>query len=195
MESDVCATGDRNSHSGHVLAEGPIDIDGQEAISEVREYGTTERCAIGSLMLEREACNTAYAEVDPEAFTFVTGAGWIPNEEPACRKAFFGFFCKQSGNCDLSGHMCFRWGENRFQVTEFDRLVVEDDGTATFAGIGTINDSGRHEFMVHISDEPDRIDILISGEDGYDTGGLVDLGNGRIKIRQWMGWSDILRNN
>ena len=195
MESNVCATGHRNSHAGHVLTEGPIGIDGPEAISETREYSSTERCALGLLALGREACNPASAEVDPEAFTFVTGAGWIPNEEAVCRKAFFGFFCKQSGNCDLSGHMRFRWGENRFQVTEFDRLVVEDDGTATFTGIGMINDSGRHEFMVHISDEPDSIDVLISGEDGYDTGGLVDLGNGRIKIRQWMGWSDILRNN
>ncbi len=195
MESNVCATAQRNSHSGHVLTEGPIGIDEQEAISEVREYGTTERCAIGLLAPEREVCNTTYAEVDPEAFTFVTGAGWIPNKEAPCSKAFFGFFCKQSGNCDLSGHMRFRWGKNRFQVTEFDRLVVEDDGTATFTGIGTINDGGEYEFMVHISDKPDSIDILISGEDGYDTCGLVDLGSGQIKIRQWTGLPDIIRNN
>ncbi|MEJ2703779.1 MAG: hypothetical protein P8Z79_15190 [Sedimentisphaerales bacterium] len=195
MESDVCATSRRDSHSGHVLTEEPIGVDGQEAISEAREYGATERCTIGVLALEREACKTAYAKVDPDAFVFVTGAGWIPNGQAAYSKAFFGFFCKQSEDCDLSGHMRFRWGENRFQATKFDRLVVEDDGTATFTGVGTINDSGGYEFMVHISDEPDSIDILIPGEEGYDTGGLVDLGSGRIKIHQWAGWPDILRNN
>jgi hypothetical protein len=177
-----------------VLTEGPIGIDGQEAISEAREYDTTERCATGLFAPEQEACSTAYAKVDPEVFSFVTGAGWIPNEEVACSKAFFGFFCKQSGNCDPSGHMRFGWGESRFQATEFDRLVVEDDGTATFAGVGTINDAGEYEFMVHISKEPGSIDILISGEEGYDTDGLVDLGSGRIEIRQWTGWPDILRN-
>jgi hypothetical protein len=136
-----------------VLTEGPVGIDGQEAISEAREYDTTERCATGLFAPEQEACSTAYAKVDPEVFSFVTGAGWIPNEEVACSKAFFGFFCKQSGNCDPSGHMRFGWGESRFQATEFDRLVVEDDGTATFAGVGTINDAGEYEFMVHISKE------------------------------------------
>lgn len=192
MTSNLYADRHHNSHSGHLLTEAPIDTDGQESISEVKVCGPAKRCASGLLTLEQEACNTAYAAVDPEAFTFVTGAGWIPNEEAACSKAFFGFFCKKLRNCNLSGHMFFRWGENRFQVTEFERLVVEDDGTTTFSGIGTINDNGQHEFMVHINDKPDSIDILISGDYGYDTGGLVDLGNGRIKIRQWMGWSDIL---
>lgn len=194
MESIACGTDHRNGNSGQVLTEEPVDTEAQEAIFKAREYDSTERCANGPFILKQKACSGAYMEVDSGTFSFVTGAGWIPNEEIVYSKAFFGFFCKKSGNSNPSGHMRFRWGENLFQVTEFDRLVVDDD-TATFAGVGTINDIGEHDFMVHIRDKPNCIDILITGEDGYDTGGPVDLGSGRIKIRQWTEWLDILRNN
>ena len=194
MESNVCATDHRNSNSDQVLTDGPIGTKGQETHLKAREYASTERFAIGSFVPERDACNVPYTEVDSGTFSFVTGAGWIPNEEVVYTKAFFGFFCKQSGNCNPSGHMRFRWGENLFQVMEFDRLLVDDD-SATFSGVGTINNAGEHDFMVQISDELNSIDILITGEDGYDTGGLIDLSSGRIKIHQWKEWPDVLRNN
>jgi len=133
-----------------------------------------------------EATSTAYAAVyDPDAFSFVTGAGWIADEGSTCGKAFLGFFVRQWGNTPY-GWMRFRWGSNRFRATEFDYLVVsEDKSSAWFAGVGTINGAGEHYFMVEIYDQPDSIWITIFDE--YDTGSLVDLVRGQIRIRQWGG--------
>jgi len=134
-----------------------------------------------------EATATAYAAVyDPDAYSFVTGSGWIPDEGSRCGKAFFGVFCRQWGGGDPGGRMRFRWGENnRFHATEFDYLVVsEDRTTAWFAGVGTLNGEGGQYFMAEVNRDLDAIDLWILSEPGYDTGDLVDLGRGRIRIRQ-----------
>ena len=96
--------------------------------------------------------------------------------------AFFGLFVRQWGECGPYGRLRVRWGENRFRASSVDWLVVEEDGSeAWFAGYGTINGSGNHYFMVELGDDS----IWITVFDEYDTGGLVDLIRGRIRIRTY----------
>jgi plastocyanin len=126
--------------------------------------------------------STAYAAVyDPDAYSFVSGAGWYDEPLAPRGKAFFGLFVRQWGECGPYGRLRVRWGENRFRATSIDWLVVEADGSAWFAGYGTINDSVDHYFMVELGDDSIWITIF----DEYDTGGLVDLIRGRIRIRTY----------
>jgi hypothetical protein len=131
---------------------------------------------------------TAYAAVyDPESCNLVTGAGWFDEELGGpCGKAFFGFVVRQIGGNDPVGRMRFRWGENRFRATQIDWLVVEDGGaSAWFAGVGTINDAGSHDFVVEVGEDPEEIWITIA--DQYDNEGLQAIDRGRVRVRQWGG--------
>lgn len=132
------------------------------------------------------ASRTAYAAVyDPHTCNLVTGAGWFPEEQSSCGQALFGFIVRQWG-CYPAGLMQFRWGNNRFRSTEFDWLVISDDeNSAWFFGVGTINGMGEYYFMVEICEYPDSIWITIWDE--YDNGGLTELTGGCIRIRQWGG--------
>lgn len=134
-----------------------------------------------------EASSTAYAAVyDPESCNRVTGAGWFPDEQSTCGKAFFGFVVRQRAGSDPVGRLRFRWDGNRFRATEFDWLVISDDeNSAWFFGVGTINGMGEYYFMVEICDDSDSIWITIWDE--YDTGDLTEISRGRIRIRQWGG--------
>jgi hypothetical protein len=132
------------------------------------------------------ASRTAYAAVyDPDTCNLVTGAGWFPEEQSPCGQALFGFIVRQWGYYP-AGLMYFRWGDNQFQATEVDWLVISDDeNSAWFFGVGTINGTGEYYFMVEICENPDSIWITIWDE--YDNGGLIGLTGGRIRIRQWGG--------
>lgn len=134
-----------------------------------------------------EASSTAYAAVyDPESCNLVTGAGWFPEEGGPCDKALFGFVVRQWAGGDPAGRMRFRWDGNRFRATEFDWLVISDDeNSAWFFGVGTINGQGEYYFMVEICEQPDSIWITIWDE--YDNEGLIEISRGRIRIRQWGG--------
>ena len=57
------------------------------------------------------------------------------------------------------------------------------EADALTAMVGTINGAGEYYFMAEISDGPDGIWLTIFDE--YDSGGIVDLVRGRIRIRQW----------
>ena len=82
--------------------------------------------------------------------------------------------------------MYFRWGNNQFQATEVDWLVISDDeNSAWFFGVGSINGMGEYYFMVEISENPGSIWVTIWDE--YDNGGLTELTGGRIRICQWGG--------
>lgn len=130
------------------------------------------------------ASRTAYAAVyDPHTCNLVTGAGWFPEEQSPCGQALFGFIIRQWGSYP-AGLMYLRWGDNQFRATEVDWLVISDDeNSAWFFGVGTINGQGEYYFMVEISEDPDSIWITIWDE--YDNGGLIEITGGRIKIRQW----------
>jgi len=128
-----------------------------------------------------EASATAYAAVyDPDAFSFVSGAGWYDEELAPRGKAFLGFFVRQWGAWGPCGWMRLRWGCNRFRATSIDWLVVDEScAEAWFGGYGTINGAGPYEFMVEVGD--DAVDIAIFDE--YNTDGMVDLVRGRTRIR------------
>jgi len=130
------------------------------------------------------ASRTAYAAVyDPRTCNLVTGAGWFPEEQSPCGQALFGFIVRQWGRYP-AGLMYFRWGNNQFQATELDWLVISDDeNSAWFFGVGNINGKGEYYFMVEICEDPGSIWITIWDE--YDNGGLTELTGGRIRIRQW----------
>ena len=132
------------------------------------------------------ASRTAYAAVyDPHTCNLVTGAGWFPEEQSPCGQALFGFIVRQWGSYP-AGLMYFRWGNNQFQATEVDWLVISDDeNSAWFFGVGSINGMGEYYFMVEISENPGSIWVTIWDE--YDNGGLTELTGGRIRICQWGG--------
>ena len=134
---------------------------------------------------EEDTAEYAYVTVyDPEAVCFATGAGCIADASSPYGKAFFGFFIRQWGVWGPGGRLAFRWSDKCFRATEIDYLVVsEDESSAWFAGVGTVNGAGEYYFMAEVSDGPDGIDLIIF--DQYETPGLVDLLEGRIEIRQW----------
>ncbi len=134
--------------------------------------------------------DTAYAPVyDPDAWSWVTGAGWYPEEGVPCGKAFFGFVCRQSAGHAPLGEMRLRWGQNRFESTGYEWLVVStDENTAWFGGTGTINGQGDYDFLVEVADAENEIWITIDDEDGneyYDNDGPLSIDGGLIRIRCW----------
>ncbi len=125
------------------------------------------------------ASSTAFAPVYDATAGFVTGGGWITTTE----KSNFGFVCKYlNGATTPSGQLQFKDGGMNFQCTAYDWLVVEDDGTAQFAGVGSINGEGSYFFIADITDEQDRFQIQVY-DTGYDSN-LLPLGGGQIKIHQ-----------
>jgi hypothetical protein len=129
--------------------------------------------------------DTAYAPVyDPDAWSLVTGAGWYPEEGGPCGKAFFGFICRQRAGHPPLGEMRLRWGQNRFEATSYEWLVVStDESTAWFGGTGTINGQGSYDFLVEVADAENKIWITIG--DQYDNNGPLSIDGGRIRIWSW----------
>ncbi len=132
---------------------------------------------------DQSGSNTAFAAVYEPTRGVAVGAGWVPEEEAPYGKAFFGFVCRSVWWSDSPwGRMRVRVGDIRFRSTQYDWLITDEEaGMAWFAGSGTINGEGDYYFMV----ETNADSIWISIFDEYDTGGLVDLGDGWIKIREW----------
>ncbi len=132
---------------------------------------------------DQSGSSTAYAAVYEPTNGFAAGAGWIPEEAAPKGKAFFGLVCRSVWWSDAPcGGMRLRVGDMKFRSTQYDWLVTDEASDLSwFAGTGTINGEGSYDFMVET--EGDSIWITIF--DQYDTGGLVELGRGRIRIRQW----------
>jgi hypothetical protein len=129
--------------------------------------------------------DTAYAPVyDPDAWSWVTGAGWYPEEGVPCGKALFGFVCRQRAGRAPQGEMLLRWGQNRFESTSVDWLVVwADENVAWFAGTGTINGQGDYDFLVEVRDAENEIWVTI--DDQYDNHGPLSIDGGWIGIWSW----------
>lgn len=137
---------------------------------------------------------------DPAA-GFITGGGWFVSPPGALTagpeatgKANFGFSAKyKKRNQELKGQLQFRFrpGDFRFHTTSLEWLVVADDGTAVLKALGRVNGEGPYEAQIWIEDDPDRIRVKIWTTDSagtetvvYDTGELLDLGGGQLKIHR-----------
>jgi hypothetical protein len=89
---------------------------------------------------------------------FVTGGGWIDSPAGAyikdpllTGKANFGFVSKyQKGANVPTGNTEFQFKEGslNFKSTDFQWLVINGTAQAQFKGTGTINGSGKYNFMV-----------------------------------------------
>jgi hypothetical protein len=153
-----------------------------------------------------------YFVVYDPAGGFVTGGGWIDSPagayaaDPALAgKANFGFVSKyQKGATVPTGNTEFQFQEGNlnFKSTNFQWLVIQGSSKAQFKGTGTINGSGKYDFIVTAMDgdavsgtkKPDafriKITDFVTGATVYDnqmgkdeTGDFATtLGGGSIVI-------------
>jgi hypothetical protein len=126
---------------------------------------------------------------------FLTGGGWIYSPlgaltgSDAVGKANFGLVSKyktgKNNVLELGGNTNFQFkeGDFHFKSSEYDELslVISGDKKATYRGVGTVNRSGSHKFLVTV------IDGDAAGGDGND--------KFRIKIWADGSSSDVVYDN
>ncbi len=110
---------------------------------------------------------------DPDG-GFVTGGGWIYSPLGALVGTTsegtlnFGLVSqyKKNANGELKGNtnVQFQEGDFHFQSSSYDdmSLVISGEKKATYRGVGTVNGSGSHKFLVIVMDGD------ANGGDGYD---------------------------
>jgi hypothetical protein len=118
---------------------------------------------------------------------FVTGGGWInspvgayKNDPNATGKANFGFNAKyktgKNNLTEVDGNTNFQFKEGNFHFKSSSHenmsLIISGEKKATYRGIGSVNGSGSHYFIVTV------IDGDAQGGDGKDKFRIVVYANG-----------------
>jgi hypothetical protein len=181
--------------SGELAAPGTPSADLSASLGPFSQTDVKKVCfsgmdAAGNWSLE--VCGLL-AIYDPTA-GFVTGGGWINSPSDACRmpgvcidaqgnslgitgKANFGFNAKYKKGAtvpDGNAEFQFQAGNLNFSSIDFQWLVIQGGSSAQFKGTGTINGSGKYNFMVTAVDgdatngtkKPDSFRMKITNLDG-----------------------------
>ncbi len=127
--------------------------------------------------------NAATFAMSLEYGGFVSGGGWFTSPVDVY-KAKFDFAAKYKNRSTvLTGDTELDLGNDMlFESTGYDWLS-QVGNIAMLKGSGTINGEGEYNFLITLKDDsPDQIKVMIWDASGivYDTGSLVNIGNGSI---------------
>lgn len=130
---------------------------------------------------ETEITSETYLVIYDMDGGFVTGGGWYNSPEGALVGTIttgtvnFGLFSKykKNGNGEIKGNtnIQFSEGDFHFKSESYDNmsLVISGEKKATYKGVGTVNNSGSHKFLIVVMDGD------ANGGDGVD----------RIRVKIW----------